>query len=205
MFLLFVEEKDIILFTFFFEAEAGIRAPLVTGVQTCALPIFGTTRRGVVDRSTTTLMYAGWDRRSAIRRKVPLTRNAAGQAGAHNTFGDRSCDGGAPARRDDQRTSPADPEQMRWQVRRLMRSSRPTGSQPTRGRWRPPPRSWRSCGRPGGGTGRTGAAALPTPARSPAGPGPAGGRRSGCRPLAGAGRTRPTRPAGRAGGRCRPW
>jgi len=61
----------------------------------------GTTRRGVVDRQATTLMCAGWDRRSAIRRKVPLTRNAAGQTGAHNTDGDRSCDGGAPARRDD--------------------------------------------------------------------------------------------------------
>ena len=64
----------------------------------------GTTRRGMVDRRTTTLMYAGWDRRSAIRRKVPLTRNAAGQAGTQNTFGDRSCDGGAPARRTDQFT-----------------------------------------------------------------------------------------------------
>jgi hypothetical protein len=57
-------------------------------------------------------MYAGWDRRSAIRRKVPLTRNAAGHAGAHNTFGDRACDGGAPARRTDQLTSSADHEQM---------------------------------------------------------------------------------------------
>src|SRR5215207_11636957 len=74
----------------------------------------GTTRRGMVDRRTTTLMYAGWDRRSAIRRKVPLTRNAAGQAGAHNTDGVQACDGGAPARRDDQLTSSADHEQMRW-------------------------------------------------------------------------------------------
>src|SRR5829696_7918128 len=74
----------------------------------------GTTRRGMVDRRTTTLMYAGWDRRSAIRRKVPLTRNAAGQAGAHNTDGDRSCDGGAPARRTDQLTSLADRKQVSW-------------------------------------------------------------------------------------------
>jgi hypothetical protein len=61
----------------------------------------GTTRRGMVDRQATTLMYAGRDRRSALRRKVPLTRNAAGRTGTHNTDGDRSCDGGAPARRDD--------------------------------------------------------------------------------------------------------
>src|SRR5207247_6939396 len=31
-----------ILTRFFFQAEDGIRDPLVTGVQTCALPIFGT-------------------------------------------------------------------------------------------------------------------------------------------------------------------
>src|SRR6266849_3712613 len=36
--LLFREGADI-LFFFFFQAEDGIRAPLVTGVQTCALPI----------------------------------------------------------------------------------------------------------------------------------------------------------------------
>src|SRR5438105_11283775 len=29
-----------VLFFFFFQAEDGIRDPLVTGVQTCALPIF---------------------------------------------------------------------------------------------------------------------------------------------------------------------
>ena len=36
----------------------------------------GTPRRDVVDRRTATLMYAGWDRRSAMRRKVPLTSHA---------------------------------------------------------------------------------------------------------------------------------
>jgi len=71
----------------------------------------GTARRDVVDRQATTLMYAGRDRRSAIRRKVPLTRNAAGQTGAHNTGGVQACDGGASARRADQLTSSADREQ----------------------------------------------------------------------------------------------
>src|SRR6266536_3995141 len=33
-------------FFFFFQAEDGIRDPLVTGVQTCALPIFGVTAEG---------------------------------------------------------------------------------------------------------------------------------------------------------------
>src|SRR5207247_3111135 len=34
---------------FFFQAEDGIRAPLVTGVQTCALPIWDS-RRTAIDR-----------------------------------------------------------------------------------------------------------------------------------------------------------
>src|SRR2546429_4240126 len=33
-----------ILFFFFFQAEDGIRDVAVTGVQTCALPIYGSTR-----------------------------------------------------------------------------------------------------------------------------------------------------------------
>src|SRR5438105_15438920 len=33
-------------FYFFFQAEDGIRDPLVTGVQTCALPIFGPQGQG---------------------------------------------------------------------------------------------------------------------------------------------------------------
>ena len=72
----------------------------------------GTTRRSMVDRQATTLMCAGWDRRSAIRRKVPLTDIVVGVAGGHSSDGGRSCDGGAPARRDDQRTFLADPKQM---------------------------------------------------------------------------------------------
>src|SRR5690625_1114189 len=36
-----VERLDRCLFFFFFQAEDGIRAGHVTGVQTCALPIYG--------------------------------------------------------------------------------------------------------------------------------------------------------------------
>src|SRR5207302_2545288 len=36
---------DLLVFFFFFQAEDGIRDFHVTGVQTCALPIFGTTSR----------------------------------------------------------------------------------------------------------------------------------------------------------------
>src|SRR5438105_15913370 len=37
---------------FFFQAEDGIRAPLVTGVQTCALPIWAAYRSAVTPLST---------------------------------------------------------------------------------------------------------------------------------------------------------
>jgi hypothetical protein len=36
----------------------------------------GTTRRDGVDRLAATLIFAGWDRTSAMRRKVPLTKLA---------------------------------------------------------------------------------------------------------------------------------
>src|SRR6266545_5919356 len=36
-----IVDSDFILFFFFFQAEDGIRDKLVTGVQTCALPISG--------------------------------------------------------------------------------------------------------------------------------------------------------------------
>ena len=61
------------------------------------------------------------DRHTGVRGSGPqvgnpqegaLTRNAAGQAGARNTGGVQACDGGAPARRDDQLTSSADHEQV---------------------------------------------------------------------------------------------
>src|SRR5207247_4343706 len=38
------------VFSFFFQAEDGIRAPLVTGVQTCALPISSRLRPSRRDR-----------------------------------------------------------------------------------------------------------------------------------------------------------
>jgi hypothetical protein len=58
----------------------------------------GTTRRDGVDRLAATLIFAGWDRTSAMRRKVPLTRFATARPW-HRAPGDRSCSGGVPARR----------------------------------------------------------------------------------------------------------
>src|SRR6266508_81506 len=68
-----------------------------------------TTRRDSVDRLPATLILAGWDRRSAKRRKVHLT-TVAWHRPRHRVHGDRSCSGGVPARRTDMRTSSADLE-----------------------------------------------------------------------------------------------
>src|SRR5207247_7586348 len=63
---------------FFFQGEDGIRAPLVTGVQTCALPIYRerdrTDRgdRGRPGRQRGALVGAGllgWERRGAERQR----------------------------------------------------------------------------------------------------------------------------------------
>jgi hypothetical protein len=62
-------------------------------------PVDGMTRWRGVGRLPARLMYAGWDRRSALRRKVPRTSHAPGITWGHRTAGDRPCSGGAPAHR----------------------------------------------------------------------------------------------------------
>ena len=52
-------------------------------------------RRGGMRWLTARLMYAGRDRSSAIRRKVPWTKSARGVG--HSLNGDQFCGGGAPA------------------------------------------------------------------------------------------------------------
>ena len=52
-------------------------------------------RRGGMRWLTARLMYAGRDRSSAIRRKVPWTKSAHGVG--HSLNGDQFCGGGAPA------------------------------------------------------------------------------------------------------------
>jgi hypothetical protein len=71
----------------------------------------GTTRRVSMDRLPAKLIFAGWDRTSAKRRKVPLT-TVAWQWPWHRVHGDRSCSGGVPARRTNVRTSSADLEMV---------------------------------------------------------------------------------------------
>ena len=55
-------------------------------------------RRRAVVRLAATLMFAGRDRRSVIRRKAPLTRFASAKP-RHSAAGDLSCNGGPPAHR----------------------------------------------------------------------------------------------------------
>src|SRR3989442_9753554 len=59
------EAPRILLFFFFFQAEDGIRDADVTGVQTCALPIFPFTRRS---RSSETDVLVG--KREDLLRRV---------------------------------------------------------------------------------------------------------------------------------------
>src|SRR4029450_764768 len=61
-------------------------------------PVVGMTRRRGVGRLPARLMFAGWDRRSAGRRKGPPTSPAPGITWWPRTAGDRPCSGGAPAR-----------------------------------------------------------------------------------------------------------
>src|SRR5207247_7797261 len=70
----------------FFQAEDGIRAPLVTGVQTCALPIFARLRRmGTTPEEAS--MDLGADTFTTFRLvTLPLLRGAL-LAGALLAFG----------------------------------------------------------------------------------------------------------------------
>src|SRR5439155_13871108 len=62
--------REVFLFFFFFQAEDGIRDGHVTGVQTCALPIFPGRRRRLSTLETVNraecagaLLPEGWDQR----------------------------------------------------------------------------------------------------------------------------------------------
>src|SRR5438105_5543699 len=70
-------------FFFFFQAEDGIRDPLVTGVQTCALPIYSllparpvsvlsvvTTSSDVQNEGTPIFQAAGWIEPRSEERRV---------------------------------------------------------------------------------------------------------------------------------------
>src|SRR6266849_908450 len=82
---------DLIIFFFFFQAEDGIRDPLVTGVQTCALPISGTLARKVRERDAPVRIgYLACERHSnrgtdddrdaAVAAVVPAARDYVGRA-----------------------------------------------------------------------------------------------------------------------------
>src|SRR6266508_4110278 len=77
--------------------------------------VIGTPRGGMVGRRTATLMYAGQNRRSAPRRKVPLTKVAPAWP-SQRAHGDRSCSDGAPAWCAAGGHRGADPGGDRWPV-----------------------------------------------------------------------------------------
>jgi hypothetical protein len=134
-------------------------------------PRWGEERRGV-DRRTATLMYAGRNRKSSMRRTVPLTKGASGEPGWHRKHGGLPCSGGAPTLLDQL-------DRLRSGSDRVMRPSRPTGTLRARGRSRWPRWSWTPCGRRAGESAHTGGAGPPRPASRSPGEVPAGAGASG--------------------------
>src|SRR3989440_3384721 len=57
-FLSFLNKRCFVVFFFFFQAEDGIRDLIVTGVQTCALPIYVRDRAQDVGQSKVVLLLA---------------------------------------------------------------------------------------------------------------------------------------------------
>jgi hypothetical protein len=164
--------------------------------------VIGTPRRGMVDRRTATLLYAGRNRGSAPRRKVPLTKHAPAWPSqrTHGGIGPAATVPGAAYGW----RSPAPGQQVtdgREHVRPPSRPKEPGelpgdrgddhvlgvlgGGQTTK---RPPSRSWAAQAR-----------------ATTWGSRPAGGCAGRPRPRAGAGRPRPTRPAGCPSARCHTW
>ena len=164
-----------------------------------------------MDRLPAILIFAGWDRTSARRRKVPLTTVASHRA-RQRVHGGRPCGGGVPACRDDVRPPAGRSRRWRWRhagiavavavVGRSSRPQEPGGLSGDRGghdaldvlargqRTEPGAPARLGCPRPGGDLWR--AALL------------AAGDRNADRGAVLQGPGRP-RPAARAGGRCQPW
>src|SRR2546428_9656881 len=73
----------VVFFFFFFQAEDGIRDLIVTGVQTCALPILTLTNSGTATLSITSIALAGLNPGDfAIAAGTTCTNGATVVAGA---------------------------------------------------------------------------------------------------------------------------
>src|SRR5207247_7557493 len=71
---LLVMSIKFVSYLFFFQAEDGIRDPLVTGVQTCALPILGSGAARIARNSGTRL--------TSMRRPAPIWEPAPPETSA---------------------------------------------------------------------------------------------------------------------------
>src|SRR5207244_9000317 len=86
------------VFFFFFQAEDGIRDDLVTGVQTCALPISATGTRGIRGRARHTPAARPRDtRRGRAPRRSPRRRLSSGASRRHSRSGRGGRRPGPPA------------------------------------------------------------------------------------------------------------
>src|SRR5437773_6292460 len=71
------------LILFFFQAEDGIRDRDVTGVQTCALPIFASQRTRSSCSATTTRSSGSQPRSAAARSTYPTPHRASSRCSLH--------------------------------------------------------------------------------------------------------------------------
>src|SRR5256885_12154445 len=67
------------LFVFFFQAEDGIRDYKVTGVQTCALPIFAVTPSPILTPAECASVVNTFDDDSYFRSTIDMARHRFGQ------------------------------------------------------------------------------------------------------------------------------
>src|SRR5215210_9578428 len=78
-FFFFFESENVLLIFFFFQAEDGIRDTSVTGVQTCALPIYFS--QTGIERSQNAVL-SGDDERLFVTRLVDLIGNSSPKGGS---------------------------------------------------------------------------------------------------------------------------
>src|SRR5438105_11419056 len=77
-------------FFFFFQAEDGIRDPLVTGVQTCALPIYTARPLAPVIPIAAPIPHVDWAAHRAVYRSDLIVREDAPYRTLEDTFGGRA-------------------------------------------------------------------------------------------------------------------
>src|SRR5699024_11694086 len=83
--------RSVLVFHFFFQAEDGIRDRNVTGVQTCALPIYGYARNFLFPRGLAAVADAGALNVARTKVEAKAHHEAEARAAAQAQIGRASC------------------------------------------------------------------------------------------------------------------